>query len=228
MIRIGRVDEYVHVVRSADAPTGPEPTRFWGQWSIVLGLLTFTSGLFLLIMFISLGLGRGPDPWGPVNDFLSGVANLLLAVLIPVLSHRAARLPWERLGVRVLAAASVVGAMAGFLLVARLMAFEQSTAVSIAVIVLQILWMLWLNRRFLDDPTVPRAVSRFGIAFAVSLLAALGLFGASFAAGPGSLVGTVLQSLGGVLGGVAWLSWPLWFIMVGRHLKRAAAGDLPV
>ena len=220
MVRIGRLETPVQVVRQGGQPAGPEPTRFWGQWSIALGVLTFTSGLFLLLMFISIGLGGGPDPWGPINDFLSGVANLLLAALIPVISRRATRGRWGRYGVWLMAGASVVGAASSFLLVTGRLEFERSTAVSIAVIVLQVLWMLWLNRRFSTDPGVPRRVSRFGMAFAVSLLAALVLMGTSFLFGVGSWASAVLQAVGGAVGGVAWLSWPLWFIVLGRHVAR--------
>lgn len=81
-------------------------------------------------------------------------------------------------------------------------------------------WMLWLNRRFSTDPGVPRRVSRFGIAFAVSLLAALVLVGTSFLFEAGNGASTVLQAVGGAVGGVAWLSWPLWFIVLGRHVAR--------
>lgn len=219
MVRIGRLEKPVQIVRPDDRPAGPDPTRFWGQWSMVLGVLMFTSGLFLLLMFIAIGLGGSPSPWGPINDFLSGIANLLLAALIPVISRGAARTRWERSGVRLLTGASVLGAAASLLLVAGRMGFEQSTAVSVLVIVLQVLWMLWLNRRFRTDPGVPRQVSRFGIAFAVSLLAAMLLFGASFAV-PTGMARTALQIVGGAVGGVAWLSWPIWFILVGRHMAR--------
>ena len=85
---------------------------------------------------------------------------------------------------------------------------------------LQVIWMLWLNRRFLSDPGVPLRIARFGITFAVSMLAGLAAFGAAFGIGAGSMTGTVLQAVGGVVGGVAWLSWPIWFIMLGRHLKK--------
>lgn len=219
-VRIGRLDRPVQVVRPGGQPAGPEPTRFWGQWSIVLGVLTFTSGLFLLLMFISIGLGGSPDPWGPINDFLSGIANLLLAALIPVISRRATRARWGRYGVWLMAGVSVVGAASSFMLVAGRLGFEQSTAVSIAVIVLQVLWMLWLNRRFLTGQGVPMRISRFGIAFAVSLLAALVLVGTSFLVEAGSWASTVLQAAGGAVGAVAWLSWPIWFILLGRHIAR--------
>ncbi|MCC6495914.1 MAG: hypothetical protein IT193_06600 [Propionibacteriaceae bacterium] len=224
MVRIGRLEEPVQVIRPAGQQSGPEPTRFWGQWTVFQGVLTLTAGLFLLIMFISMGLGGSPAPWGPINDFLSGIANLLLAALIPVLSRRAARSRWERLGVKVLSGASVVGAAASLLLVAGAMGFEQSTAVSMAVISLQVIWMLWLNRRFLADPGVPRLIARFGTTFAVSMLAALIAFGVAFGVGTGSMAGTVLQAVGGAVGGVAWLAWPAWFVMLGRHLVRTAGG----
>lgn len=223
MVRIGRLDKPIQVVRPDGQPTGPEPTRFWGQWSIGLGVLTFTSGLFLLLMFISLALGGRADPWGPINDLLSGIANLLLAALIPVISRRAAGGRWERVGMWLTAGASVVGSAASFLLVAGVMPFEQSTAVSIAVILLQVLWMLWLNLRFRTDPGVPRPVSTFGLAFAGSMLTGLVAFSLSFLTAADNWLHTALQGLGGAVAGVAWLSWPLWFILLGRHL--AAGGS---
>lgn len=219
MSKTRRLEGPPRLIRSAGA-TGPEPTRFWGQWSIFLGILTFTSGLFLLLMFISLGLGRSAAPWGPINDVLGALANLMLAALIPELSRRAVELPWERSGVWLLSGGSVVAAAAGFLLVAGKMGFSQSTAVSMVVIVLQVVWMLWLNRRFLRDPAVPILVSRFGITFAVLMLAGLLLVGLSFAAGSGTPMAKALQAAGGVLGGGAWLSWPAWFILIGRHMKK--------
>lgn len=79
---------------------------------------------------------------------------------------------------------------------------------------------LWLNRRFLRDPAVPILVSRFGITFAVLMLAGLLLVGLSFAAGSGTPMAKALQAAGGVLGGGAWLSWPAWFILIGRHMKK--------
>ena len=220
MVRIGRLEKPAHVIRPPGQHTGPEPTRFWGQWSIALGLLTFTSGLFLLLMFISLSVGGSAAPWGPINDFLSGITNLMLAALMPVLSRNAARGRWERYGVGLVAGTSVVAAASSFMLVAGRLGFEQSTAVSMVAIVLQVAWMFWLNRRYFADPDVPGRVSRFGITFAAALLTAMAVFGASFALPPDTLARTVLQWVAGSGGGVAWLSWPLWFILLGRHLTR--------
>lgn len=222
MVRVGRLEKPVQVVRPAGQEDGADPTRFWGQWSIFLGVLTFTSGLFLLLMFISIGLGGSPSPWGPINDFLSAIANLMLAALIPVISRRAARSRLERLWVKLMAGTSAVGAAASLLLLAGAMGFEQSTAVSMAVIALQVIWMLWLNRRFQADPGVPPLIARFGTTFAVSMLAALVAFGAAFGVGTGSTAGAVLQGVGGAVGGVAWLAWPAWYIMLGRHLVKTA------
>ncbi len=69
MVRSGRLERPVQIVQPGRPPTGPEPTRFWGQWSIALGVLTFTSGLFLLLMFISIGLGGRSRSMGPDQRF---------------------------------------------------------------------------------------------------------------------------------------------------------------
>lgn len=80
--------------------------------------------------------------------------------------------------------------------------------------------MLGLNRRLAVDSGVPRRVSRIGIAFTVSLPAGLVLVGMSFLVEAGSGASTVLQAFGGAVGRPAWLSWPIWWILLGRHIVR--------
>lgn len=225
VVRVGRPEELFHVLWTGRRRTGPQPTRFWGLWSIGLGVLTFVSGGFLIAMFASLGLGRGAAPWGPINDLLSAIGNLMLAALIPVLSRRAVRRPWEGLGVRLLSGVSVVSAISGFLLVAQRLGFEASTAVSMVAIVLQVLWMGWLSSRFAEDPAVPRLVVTLGLAFAAAMLAGLGLVGAGLALGWDSPIGLVFVVPGAALGGVAWLAWPAWYVLLGRSMLRP--GDPP-
>jgi hypothetical protein len=205
---------------------GPRRSRGWGRFLIVLGLLTLISGGFLVAMFVAMGFGHGPAPWGPVNDSLTALSNLMLAAAIPMLSRRAERREWEQSLVRLAAAASVVSAVSGVLLVTNQLAFEVSTAISLAAILLQMLWLLWLSHRYAADPDVPAGIHLYGTTVAVALLAGLALAAASFAFPGGSLAAEALLIPGLAGGGVAWLAWPAWYLLVGRYLSRAPADGL--
>ena len=195
-----------------------------GDACVALGVVTFISGGFLAAMFTSMAQGGSAEPWGPINDTLSAGGNVALAVLVPVLSRRVARTGRARVFVQVVSAASLAGAASGALLVAGVLPFEPSTAISIVVIVVQSAWMLWLNRAWAGDPGLPRIISRFGTAFGAGMLGGLTLVGASLLLPWGSPAAKALLIPGVAVGGVMWILWPLWFIKVGRHLRRTAAG----
>ena len=112
-------------------------------------------------------------------------------------------------------------AASGLLLVAGVLPFEPSTAISLVVIVLQCVWMIWLNRAWSREQRVPRRIARFGTVFGFGLLAGLALVGASMLLPWGSGAAYALLVPGVMLGGAMWVVWPLWFILLGRHLSRA-------
>ena len=199
----------------------PASSRLWGRWTVVLGVVTFVSGAFLIIMFVSLSQGGSASPWGPINDVLSAVGNVILAVLVPQLSREAAQTVRSRAFVRLVTAACLAAAASGLLLVAGVLPFEPSTAVSMVVILLQCVWMFWLNRAWSRDRRMPRRIVGFGTAFGVGLLAGIALVGASMLLPWGSGAANALLFPGVVIGGAMWVLWPLWFILLGRHLSRA-------
>ena len=198
-----------------------------GTRLVVLGVVMLASGAFLIVMFVSLARGGSAAPWGPINDLLGAASNVLLAILVPRLSRRAARTARSRAFVGTVVAASLAGAAAGVLLVARILPFEPSTAVSIVTIVLQSAWMAWLNTRWSRDPRVPKVIWRTGAAVGYGLLAGLGLVGASFLLPWGSVAANALLVPGIAIGGVVWLLWPLWFVLLGRRLRRHDADPTP-
>jgi len=196
-----------------------------GTRLVVLGVVMLASGAFLIIMFVSLARGGSASPWGPINDLLGAASNVLLAILVPRLSRRAARTARSRGFVRTVVGASLVAAASGVLLVARVLPFEPSTAISIVAIVLQSAWMAWLNTAWSRDPRLPKAIWRTGAAVGYGLLAGLALTGASFLLPWGSVAANALLIPGVAIGGVIWLLWPLWFVLLGRHLRGAAGAS---
>lgn len=210
----------VAVVFVTPEPSQPEAIRL-----VALGVVMLVSGGFLIVMFISLAQGGSAAPWGPINDLLSAAGNLLLAALVPRLSRGVARTRGTRVFVRLIVGASLAAAASGVLLVARVLPFEPSTAISMVGIALQSVWMAWLNTAWSRDPRLPRAIWRMGTAVGYGLLAGMGLVGASFLFPWGSVAGNALLIPGVALGGALWLAWPLWFVLLGRHLLRAVGAE---
>jgi len=200
----------------------PQPDLIRGRWTVALGVVTFVSGAFLIVMFVSLSQGGSAAPWGPINDALSAGGNVILAALVPYLSRGAARTRGSRAFVRVVGAATLAAAASGLLLVAGVLPFEPSTAISMVTIVLQCAWMIWLNLAWLREGRIPRRISRFGMAFGVGLLAGIALVGGSLLLPWGSWAANALLIPGVVLGAGMWIVWPLWFVLLGRHLSRTA------
>ena len=205
----------------ADMAVGPSGGSRCGDWSVALGVINLVSGAFLAVMFASLATGGSASPWGPINALLSAFGNVILACLVPHLSRRAARSARARGFVRAIMVASLAAAASGFLLVAGVLPFEPSTVVSMVAIVAQCVWMIWLNRHWLRDPALPRMIPLAGLGFGGVLLGAFALAGASFLLPSGSLPANLLLYPGVVLGGLAWLLWPTWYILLGQHLRRA-------
>lgn len=199
----------------------PEPNQSDAARLVALGVVMLTSGAFLIIMFVSLARGGSAAPWGPINDLLSAAGNVLLAVLVPRLSRRAARTRGQRGFVTLITGACLVAAASGVLLVARVLPFEPSTAISIGAIALQMAWMAWLNTSWSRDPGMPRSVWMTGAAVGYGLIAGLALTGTSFLLPGGSIAAKALLYPGLAIGGAVWLAWPLWFVLLGRHLHRA-------
>lgn len=203
----------------------PEPNQSDAARLVALGVVMLASGAFLIVMFVSLARGGSAAPWGPINDLLGAAGNVLLAILVPRISRGAARTVRERGFVRLIAGTCLVAAASGVLLVAQVLPFEPSTAVSIVAITLQGAWMAWLNTAWSRDPRMPRVVWRSGAGVGYGLAAGLALTGASFLFPWGSAAAKTLLYPGVAIGGALWLAWPLWFVLLGRHLRPAPDAD---
>ncbi len=199
---------------------GPAPDRGTGNLSVALGVIFLVAGGFLIVMFVSLAQGGSAAPWGPINDVLAAVGNILLTLVVPRISRNAARSALARGFVRTTAVASLVSAVSSLLLVAGVLAFEPSTAISMVAIVLQCAWMIWLSRTWVRDPQVPTSIWRLGLTTGLALLAGMVLVGASLLLPFGLTAANLLLIPGVACGGVAWLAWPVWYVLLGRHLRR--------
>ncbi|SDJ85611.1 hypothetical protein SAMN05216282_10189 [Cryobacterium psychrotolerans] len=191
--------------------------------------VTLTAGAFFIAMFIVEVPFTGPYNYGRVNDALSAVGNVMVAVLVWHVSRPAENSPGSRVFVRLVAAASVVAAVSSVmlalgLLALGLLAFEAPTVIAIIALLLQAVWMLWANTSLYQLGVFTRLLSRCGEFVGAGLLVGLLIVGVS-ALFPWLTVPQVLTlGLGVFIAGGVWLAWPLWFVMLGVQLRKRPAG----
>ncbi|WP_448071271.1 hypothetical protein [Georgenia yuyongxinii] len=186
-----------------------------------------TSALALGLMFAIEVPTDGPFVFGTTNDVLGAAFNVLV---IPVYAELGAELPpgpTRRVLLPLTVGASVVGAASGALLVARVLPFGPSTALSTASIAVQATWMLVSNDRLLRRSDFPRRLGRLGRAIGAAQLLGGAVVGAGLALRRGSLGRRAAFVAGGVPGVAAWALWPAWFYLAARYLDRARPAAAP-
>lgn len=203
----------------------PIPARASALVSGVVGLL---AGLFLLGFFTldAHGVRLAGLSLGSVNDVLGAVQ---FAALVPVAWALARRLPATRT-VRVATVVAVVAMVAFVVLSVLLLTGVVSFAAQIGPQIVAILavygWLLLVNLVAHRTRTLPRAVTRLGVLLGVGLLTGMVLVGAGFVL-PG-MVGSLTTWLGYGLGGVAWLSLPIYVLLLAaRVFPRSSPAAVP-
>lgn len=185
--------------------------------------VTLVGGAFLIAMFLVEVPTEGPYNFGRANDVFSALGSLMIAALVVHVSRPAERAAGSRAFVRLVAVASIIGAVSSILLVFGLLALEVSSVVSIIVILLQATWMLWANRRLYDLGIFSRLLSLCGQLVGGGLWLGLLIVGLS-ALLPWLTIPQVLSlGLGIFIAGGVWLAWPFWFVMLGLRLRRPMA-----
>ena len=64
----------------------------------------------------------------------------------------------------------------------------------------------------------PRRLTRLGRGAGLAMLAGMPILSLGYVAPGGSALRKALLTVGGALGGAAWISWPIWHLLVGRAL----------
>lgn len=189
--------------------------------------VTLLEGAFLIATFVAEVPTNGPYNLGRTTSALSALANVMIAALVIYVSRPAERELGSRAFVRVVAAASIIGAASSILLVFGLLAFEISTVISATVLLLQAAWMLWANTRLYELGVFSRLLSRCGQLVGGGLWLGLLLVGASALLPYLTLPQVIVLGIGLFIGGGVWLAWPFWFVMLGLHLLSQPAAVPP-
>jgi hypothetical protein len=171
---------------------------------------------------------NGPFVFGALNDFGSG---LYFLSSIPVLIQIHRRVDdggsLSRTALRTVVGSSVAAAGSSFLLAFHAIPFAPSTAVTVGAILVQSVWVIVVNAKLLRRGGWPTRLARLGRGTGIAMLAGMPILSLGFLAARGSALRRGLFAIGGSLGGAAWLSWPVWYLLVGRSLSGAGKRSAP-
>ena len=163
---------------------------------------------------------NGPYVFGAINDFGGG---LYFLASVPVLVEIHRRLdddsPASGAALRAVVGSSVAAAGSSFLLAFHKIPFAPSTAVTVGAIIIQSVWVTAVSTRLLRRGGWPKRLARLGRGAGIAMLAGLPVFSLGYLAPSGSALRKALFAVGGTLSGAAWVSWPVWYLLVGRQLS---------
>ncbi|MET1043255.1 MAG: hypothetical protein ABWX59_03910 [Microbacteriaceae bacterium] len=189
--------------------------------AIALAVATALAGIALILMFLIEVPTDGPYYFGTTNDVLGGLSFLLLAVLIIHLTRPIADSLATQVWLWIVVAVILISALSSFLLVAELVSFEESTAITIVGFLAQAGWLVWVCRAYREASAMPEGTTRLGELVGAGYVVALGLIGLAALLPPMSVPQLVLAVPGLLVFGLAWLATPVWYILLARYLRSA-------
>ena len=216
----------------AGHPARMSSARRTAYFAYAAGVTGILANLFLIVMYVLLGLQAGrPEAQtllgsafhvaGSASDLLGSLAT---AFMIPVALFLGGCLPRRR-AVR-FTQASGLTAMAlltvgGPLLVLGVLTFEVETPIAIVALIVLAIWLLLVNRwlRLLD--ALSYRVVRLGELVGAGFLAGYAIVGLGLLLPWMSWPQLVVFGFGVLVGLPAYLvGIPVWFLLLGRHLGK--------
>lgn len=162
---------------------------------------------------------NGPYVFGALNDFGGG---LYFLASIPVLRQVHRRLeddgPIGRAALGTVVGSSVAAAGSSFLLAFHKIPFAPSTGVTVGAILVQSVWLTAVSTKLSRRGGWPKWLARVGRGAGVAMLAGMPILALGYLAPTGSPLRQRMLAVGGTLGGAAWVTWPVWYLLVGRTL----------
>ena len=202
-------------------------TAYFAHAAGATGIL---ANLFLIALYVLLGLQAGrPEaqtPLGSAGDLAGSasdlVGSLATALMIPVALALAGRLP-QRRSARLTQAAGLTAmallSVGGPLLVLGVLAFEVATPMAMAAWIILSLWLLLVNRWLRLSNALPVRLARLGEYLGAGTLVGYLVVGLGLLLPWMSWVQLVVFGVGVLIGLPAWLGIPVWFVLLGRHLR---------
>jgi hypothetical protein len=184
----------------------------------VSGVVGFLAGAFLLGFFAldSSGVRLAGLSLGQLNDILGAVQFAALAPVVWALGRRLPATRTVRVATVLAVAAAVIFVILSVLLIIGTLTFTQQIGPLMVTILAIYGWLLAVNLVAHRTRTLPRAVTRTGVLFAVALLTGLVLVGAGYVLP--AVVGQGATWLGYGLGVVGWLGLPLYVLLLALRV----------
>ena len=217
----------------AGHPARMSSARRTAYFAYAAGVTGILANLFLIVMYVLLGLQAGSPEGGTLLGSAFHVAgsaadllgSLATAFMIPVALFLGGRLPRRR-AVR-FTQASGLTAMAlltigGPLLVLGVLTFEVETPIAVGALIIISLWLLLVNRwlRLLD--ALSYRVVRLGELVGAGFLTGYAIVGLGLLLPWMSWPQLVVFGFGVLVGLPAYLvGIPVWFLLLGRHLGKS-------
>ena len=209
---------------------GKSSVKWAALFAYAAGATGILANLFLIVFYALFGLqagrpevqsslGSATELAGSASDLVGSLAS---ALMIPVALSLGRRLPHRRAA----HFAQVPGLMAmtllsvgGPLLVLGVLAFEVETPIAMAAWIILSLWLLLVNRWLRLSATIPVRLERLGEYVGAGLLAGYLVVGLGLLLPWMSWMQLVVFGVGVLIGLPAWLCIPVWFLLLGRHLR---------
>lgn len=214
-----QLDRPVHrsrVVHDSQQPISPSPTIAALAYCLAsIGVFS----LVALILFYAIEL-TGPPPYtfGALSDITGAAWNLLLVPLVIGIGSGVLPAAAGRWILVATAAASGVAAVGPALLVAGVLPFEVSTAISVAALMVQAGWLVAVGAGLRRCPGW-QMLGRGGRVIGIGTWAGAILFAASLPFGWGSPAQVVVMVAGLIPGLLAWMFWPVWVFLLAHRMS---------
>ncbi|MCP1412462.1 hypothetical protein [Paenarthrobacter sp. A20] len=169
----------------------------------------------------------GPFVFGTINDAAGAVFNVLVIPVILQVHKRLPKTSWSDPLKWVTVAACGAGATSSALLVLKVLAFEPSTAVSVAAITMQAVWFLAANNKLRTVEGYPLGLAQLGRFIGGALVIGLPVAGLGFVIPGPEWLRFAVMGLGIIGGASAWIAWPYWYFKAGKFLGHRRTVNVP-
>ena len=189
-------------------------------WAMISGITGLAANLLLVLFFLlaqPFGVARPGFMWlGTANDWVIVIQFL---TLVPVALALRSRLPATR--AVALATAAAVAAMVGtavlqVLLIAGVLGFDVQVWLVVPLFLVIYGWVLTASSAGHRHGTLPRPLTRFGLLLGMCFPLGLLIAAAGLPFGWGSVAQLAFGVPGLLVGGLSWLAFPVWPLLLAR------------
>jgi hypothetical protein len=196
-----------------------------------LAVASLAGSVLFVLMFWFEVPDNGPYRFGTAYEVMAAIGSVLGAVLVVELSRKVTRSTVAWVLTILLAAALLLNAVSAVLFITHSIDPALSIVGSAAVLLLQGVWMFWVNRRFAEEGVYPRLLTTWGWLIGAGLVVGLLLAGIGLTFPQLSIPELLFLGPGIFIAGGVWFVWPVWYVLLGFRMLRGpgkGAGKKPV